>query len=824
MSDHRANGQATLSLFSQHLDDLKRSGISDHQILECGFSSESDPKKIRDLLRWERLELAKKLGPCLVIPFFGPDGTPLPYSRLKPDQPRTDNTNGSAGKPIKYESPKGQGNRVFFPPMTRGVVANAGVPLLITEGEKKAAKADQEGFATLGLTGVYGWNMPRPKGPDGKGVGEWELSPDMMAVAWAKRTVYLVFDSDAATNKSVLWAEYNLAKALQKQGAKVKMVRLPPGPVGEDGTPAKVGLDDYLVAKGPEALRALLGAAPPPKKPKKESPEQGQAASGKPIILITTAERSVNDQAVQALAGYGGLYQRGAQLVRICRDTCAPRGVRRPDAPYISALPRSLLQEALADAADWQQRCGENITSAHPPGWCVSAVFARGNWPGVPVLEAVVDHPVLLADGTLLAEDGYHADSGLLIDLRDSAPPIMPERPTKDDAVRARDLLLDIVHDFPFAAPVHRSSWVAGLLTPLAKFAFDGCAPMFLFDANTRGAGKGLLLDTIANIVTGQPMCVATYTNDGDELRKRITALALHGDRLVTFDNLDGRLGCAELDAALTATTWQDRVLGESRMVSVPLLMTWYATGNNVGLGADTSRRVCPIRLETPEERPEERQGFRYPNLLAHVKKHRPRLLGAALTILRAYIGAGMPDMKLSAWGSYEAWSRLVRGAVVWVGLPDPAIGRIEMQDRADDGASAMRSLLETLQQADPDRNGMTAAQMVELGKGQGWPWQADLRDAIEQLANRLDSRILGNRLRLYQRRVFGGVYLARAGTSHNVARWAVYPASDLRKGGSGGSGGSVSPGENLDESATGADGKTTAEFSGSETHPPDPP
>jgi predicted DNA-binding transcriptional regulator AlpA len=73
---------------------------------------------------------------------------------------------------------------------------------------------------------------------------------------------------------------------------------------------------------------------------------------------------------------------------------------------------------------------------------------------------------------------------------------------------------------------------------------------------------KGLLLDCISRIVTGEQFTVATYTDDTEELRKRITSLVLEGDRLVLFDNLVGRFGNAVLDAALTATSWKDRLLG----------------------------------------------------------------------------------------------------------------------------------------------------------------------------------------------------------------------------------------------------------------------
>src|SRR5262249_14668759 len=248
---------------------------------------------------------------------------------------------------------------------------------------------------------------------------------------------------------------------------------------------------------------------------------------------------------------------------------------------------------------------------------------------------------------------GYDPETGLLLEPAGPLPDV-PGLPTHNDALAASGALFEVVGDFPFERPVHRAAWLAGLLTPLARFAFTGPAPLFLVDANVRGAGKGLLLDCISRIATGERFTIAAYTADEDELRKRITALALAGDRLVLFDNLEGRFGNAVLDAALTGTAWKDRLLGVNRLAEAPLYMTWFATGTNVAVAADTARRICHCRLESPEERPEERSEFQHPNLLAWVGANRGRLLAAALTILRAYCAAGRPDLGLPAWGSFE--------------------------------------------------------------------------------------------------------------------------------------------------------------------------
>jgi hypothetical protein len=388
---------------------------------------------------------------------------------------------------------------------------------------------------------------------------------------------------------------------------------------------------------------------------------------------------------------------------------------------------------------------------------------------------------VLRPDGTVLAKPGYDPETCLLLEPSGSLP-LVPDNPTQDDALNCRDALLEVVEDFPFKTAAHKAAWLAALLTPPARFPFEGPAPLFLADSNVPGAGKGLLFHCISSIATGQEFTVATYTNDADELRKRITSLVLAGDRLVLFDNVSGSFGNAVLDAALTGTAWKDRQLGGNRMAEGPLYMTWYATGNNVAIAGDTPRRLCHIRLESPWEKPEERQDFHHEKLLSWVGQERGRLLAAALTILRAYFVAGCPELHLPAWGSYEGWSALVRSAVVWVGLPDPAETRLLLQKQADVTAESMGQLLLAWEKLDPDRRGLTAAAVIDLlyknTPASPPDYHADLKATLEFLLGKPDARGLGNQLRSYRRRVFRDRFFDQAGIEHQAARWAVYPAA----------------------------------------------
>jgi putative DNA primase/helicase len=290
---------------------------------------------------------------------------------------------------------------------------------------------------------------------------------------------------------------------------------------------------------------------------------------------------------------------------------------------------------------------------------------------------------VLRPDGTILARPGYDPDTGLLFEPGGIDFPKVPEKPSSNDVARALSLLLDLVDQFPFAGDAHQAAWLASLLTPLARFAIKGPCPLFLLDSNASGSGKTKLCDVVSILATGRPMARTSYPETNEEMDKRILAIALAGYRMILFDNLKtgNAIGGEALDAALTGMSKGGRILGRSEMaIDIPLFTVWYASGNNLGLQADALRRILPIRLECPSERPEERSAFRYPNLEDYVLRHRGELVAAALAILRANAVARFPEPEepMVPWGGYEEWSRFIRRAVcfAWPSSIDPCSTR----------------------------------------------------------------------------------------------------------------------------------------------------
>jgi len=254
--------------------------------------------------------------------------------------------------------------------------------------------------------------------------------------------------------------------------------------------------------------------------------------------------------------------------------------------------------------------------------------------------------------------------------------------------------------------------------------------------------------------------------------------------------------------------------------------VTWFVTANNALLNGDTTRRTLHIRLESPEEQPEHRTTaqFRHPNIVAHVRAHRPALVHAALTILRAYVVAGRPDMRLSTWGSFEAWSVLVRNARVWSGAPDPGDTRKELREQADSDSAALEQLVAGWADVAAIFDGeCTVAQALsELGKSAaGLPL---LRAALAELVPTKDGRPppphrVGKTLQKFRNRIVGGRAIVKVSneTGRHGVVWAVREVTaGGNAGGLVGSGGVVSTLRGRDHAGE--------NIEGSKNTPPDPP
>ena len=81
--------------------------------------------------------------------------------------------------------------------------------------------------------------------------------------------------------------------------------------------------------------------------------------------------------------------------------------------------------------------------------------------------------------------------------------PDIPERPSKDDALRALRLLNELLSGFPFVSPADKSVALSACITPVVRASMP-VAPMHAVTAPKGGTGKSYLLDTVSTIATGE--------------------------------------------------------------------------------------------------------------------------------------------------------------------------------------------------------------------------------------------------------------------------------------------------------------------------------
>ena len=198
---------------------------------------------------------------------------PMLWGRFKPDFPRI---SGKKNKPIRYESPPKVANRVtyfnvpphiwdkvaqrynikrYHSPLSLRLTARTNppcfwewlqqhpeIPIIFTEGEKKAACLLSMGFVAVALPGI--WN-----GRVGSKHAE-KLHPDLLPMAQKGRKFIILFDYE--TKPKIRYAVYQATlrtgEAIEAAGCECEVALLP-GP--------EKGVDDFVAARGKSA-EALL--------------------------------------------------------------------------------------------------------------------------------------------------------------------------------------------------------------------------------------------------------------------------------------------------------------------------------------------------------------------------------------------------------------------------------------------------------------------------------------------------------------------------------------------------------------------------------------
>ena len=382
------------------------------------------------------------------------------------------------------------------------------------------------------------------------------------------------------------------------------------------------------------------------------------------IELVAGKSTEATDELLEVLRVAPDVYDFGADIVRVGH------------AGAMHTLNDSSLRYVVGGLVQfWCKKKVSNVGIVEvlrdpPPAIC-SSVISLGGQRRLKNLMGVITAPTLRADGSLLTTSGYDLNTKLIYDPVEQAPDIAMF-PTREQALQAIKELWRPFENFPFCGPVDRAVHLAALLTAAVRPSLT-VVPGFAYDAPTQGSGKTLLARCIGVLVEGNEPSVWPHTTgrDDEEIRKRIFTVLRSGARVLIWDNVVGVFDSPSMASCMTSPMLTDRILGQSASSTVPNRMMLILTGNNLTLQGEMPRRVLVCRIDPAVERPFSRHFELEP--FGYCRTNRQRMIGAALTIVRAYLTHGLANPLNGRLASFEDWDECVRHSVSYANelVPD---------------------------------------------------------------------------------------------------------------------------------------------------------
>lgn len=334
--------------------------------------------------------------------------------------------------------------------------------------------------------------------------------------------------------------------------------------------------------------------------------------------------------------------------------------------------------------------------------------------PSVRELRLLTNYPVATGVGFSLVSPGYNPECGTFYD----PPGALHNIAALQDMNRARQILLDLVIDFPFKSEADRQNFFGLLLTPIVWPAMPTTnVPMHLVHSSLERTGKTKLAsDVVGRIILGQSAPTQPITVD-EELDKRITSILARGGTMIVFDNINtthAQLESSVLAMLLTSRSYTGRLLGRSEEVTFqePMLAV-IATANNPRMNGELAKRIIPIALQPATDHPEARTDFKHPDLAAYVASVRVDVLAALLGIIEEWKAKGRP-LHLKPLGGFEEWSRVVGGMLSVVGFTDWGTNLAAWHQNSDPDGQDLRVFVEEWANRWPDTK-KTARELFDL-------------------------------------------------------------------------------------------------------------
>lgn len=343
-------------------------------------------------------------------------------------------------------------------------------------------------------------------------------------------------------------------------------------------------------------------------------------------VSVTTSAR----EAGGLLGATGRHFSRGGVLTakRIDQDENPVLETVRP-ASFISVI------EEVARPVKWSrgEKCWAPAVVTKSAAEAI--LCAEPFQSALPCIRGLTRCPVLIErDGQIVEVAEYDRPSGIYAGGHRAE-----EVPLKN----AKELLGSLLNDFLFASPSDRSRAMAALITPALVFGglLPGRASAILVEADDSQAGKGYFCRLVAAVYADIPATVTQNRGVGS-LEESFDMVISKGRSFICVDNVRGSFNSSKIESFLTEDEYLARTPFLPPIQIDPRKTILLVTSNAAEFTKDFSNRTSAICLRKQPASYHFAE-FAEGDLIAYVRTHQPRYLGAVFSVIKEWHSAGKP-------------------------------------------------------------------------------------------------------------------------------------------------------------------------------------
>jgi hypothetical protein len=338
----------------------------------------------------------------------------------------------------------------------------------------------------------------------------------------------------------------------------------------------------------------------------------------------------------------------------------------------------------------------------------------------LPRIRQMVSSHVLIPDGatgTAVIGKGYHPHAGGTFVTGGEAVPTV-------ELGEAVELLAGCLIDFDFPDGGDASRAMASLISPAMKMGgwIDDDFPLDLAEADQSQSGKSFRFKMIHAIYREHPSAITQAAGGVGSLDERVSRALITGRPFISFDNFRGRMDSQIMETAIRGLgkVAARALRAEADIDVTPFL--WQLSTNGAELTRDLANRAVITRIR---KRADTHQFQTYPegDIVALIKAHQPRYLGAVHAVIREWAAKGRP-LTTERRHDFRRWCQSMDWIVQNIfGLPPLLDGHREEQMRtANPRLQWLRDIARAIINAGYAGESLTAADFGEAADDHDLP------------------------------------------------------------------------------------------------------